>query len=116
MIPTQANLLPAMTVKEALGMAFRAGEAHLAGSHCSRIQTHLGEKEVVNALLNAIEMRQTMNQPTELQRARWWRDGWGRAYNKSKVQDRITERRERGEVRAALRWARSLRWARWKGE
>jgi hypothetical protein len=54
MNPIQANSLPSMTVQEALGMAFRAGEAHLAGSHCSRIQTHLAEEEVVNALLNAV--------------------------------------------------------------
>ena len=57
-----------------------------------------------------------MNQPTELQHARFWRDGWGRAYDQAEAQDQITERMERGEVRAALRWGKAIWRGQWRGE
>ncbi len=55
MTQKQADLLPAMTIEGALGMAYRAGAANLAGSHYCFMQTHLDEKDVVVALLNAIK-------------------------------------------------------------
>lgn len=55
MTQKQADSLPAMTIEDALGMAYRAGCANLAGSHCCFTQTHLNEKDVVVALLNAIK-------------------------------------------------------------
>jgi hypothetical protein len=51
----QADLLPYMTIEDALGMAYRAGAANLAGSHYCFAQTHLNEKDVVVALLAAIK-------------------------------------------------------------
>jgi hypothetical protein len=56
-----------------------------------------------------------MNQPTELQHARFWRDGWGRKYDQAEAQDQITERMERGEVRAALRWGKAI-CGQWRGK
>ena len=50
-----------------------------------------------------------MNQPTELQRARWWRDGWGKAYNLASVTRRMTVRIERMEWRAIVRWVKACR-------
>ena len=48
-----------------------------------------------------------MNQPTELQRARWWRDGWGRKFNYAIAADRMTVRIERREWRAVVRWVKA---------
>ena len=53
MTQKQADSLPAMTIEDALGMAYRAGAANLAGSHYCFTQTHMSEKDVVVALLNA---------------------------------------------------------------
>jgi hypothetical protein len=50
-----------------------------------------------------------MNQPTELQRARWWRDGWGKAYNLARATDKMTVRIERREWRAVVRWVKACR-------
>jgi hypothetical protein len=57
-----------------------------------------------------------MNQPTELQRARWWRDGWGRKYNYAIDADRMTVRIERREWRAVVRWVKACRADREEGE
>ena len=50
-----------------------------------------------------------MNQPTELQRARWWRDGWGGTYNLASATDKMTVRIERREWRAVVRWVKACR-------
>jgi hypothetical protein len=55
MTQKRAESLSGMTIKEALVEAFRAGEANRLGSHYYFFQTHLPEKEVVAALLNAIK-------------------------------------------------------------
>ncbi len=55
MTQKQADSLPAMTIEDALGMAYQAGAANLAGSHYCFAQTHLNEKDVVVALLAAIK-------------------------------------------------------------
>ncbi len=57
-----------------------------------------------------------MNQPTELQRARWWRDGWGRAYNRASATDRMTVRIERRDWRACVRWVKACRAGKAEGE
>lgn len=48
-------------------------------------------------------------QPTELQRARWWRSGWASAYDKAIALDRLTVRIERREWRSIVRYYRSRR-------
>jgi len=48
-----------------------------------------------------------MSQPTDQERARWWRDGWGRKYNYAIDADRMTVRIERREWRAVIRLARA---------
>ncbi len=57
MTQKQANLLPALTIQEALEVAFRAGESYIAGSLCLHTQMHLCEKEVVLELLKAVERK-----------------------------------------------------------
>ncbi len=44
-----------------------------------------------------------MSEPTQQQRARWWRDGWARAYRKADALDRLTTRLEIREWRAVVR-------------
>ena len=44
-----------------------------------------------------------MSQPTDHERARWLRDGWGRAYAKAAALDRMTTRLEIREWRAVVR-------------
>jgi hypothetical protein len=44
-----------------------------------------------------------MNQLTDQERARWLRDGWGRAYRKAEALDRLTTRLEIRERRAVVR-------------
>ena len=50
-----------------------------------------------------------MNQQTELQRARWWRDGWGRVYNLASATDKMTVCIERREWRAVVRCWQAVR-------
>jgi hypothetical protein len=53
---------------------------------------------------------------TEVQRARWWRDGWGRKYNLESENDKMTVRIERRDWRACVRWVKACRAGReeWK--
>ena len=44
-----------------------------------------------------------MSQPTDYERARWLRDGWGQAYRKAAALDRMTTRLEVREWRAVVR-------------
>ena len=53
---------------------------------------------------------------TELQHARWWRDGWGRAYNRSSATDQMTVRIERRDWRACVRWVKACRAGKEEGE
>jgi hypothetical protein len=59
MTKKRAESLSGMTIKEALQEAFRAGADCLLGSHCHFTQTHLPEKAVVAALLDAIKKGET---------------------------------------------------------
>ena len=57
-----------------------------------------------------------MNHHTELQRARWWRDGWGRKYNYAIGADRMTVRIERREWHAVVRMVKACRAGKEEGE
>ena len=57
-----------------------------------------------------------MNQPTELQHARFWRAGWASKYNMASVYDQMTVRIERREWRAVVRWVKACRADREEGE
>jgi len=46
-----------------------------------------------------------VSEPTDQERARWWRDGWGRKYNYAIDADRMTVRIERREWRSVVRLA-----------
>jgi hypothetical protein len=50
-----------------------------------------------------------MNQQTELQHARFWRDGWGRKYNLASANDKMTVRIDRREWRAVVRLVKACR-------
>ena len=48
-----------------------------------------------------------MSQPTDYERARWWRDGWARAWSCASVLDRLTVRLEQREWRSVIRLSRA---------
>ena len=50
-----------------------------------------------------------MSEPTDRERARWWRDGWARAWSCASVLDRLTVRLEQREWRSVVRLARAVR-------
>lgn len=54
-----------------------------------------------------------MNQPTNLQQAQWWRDGWRRKYNQAADADMMTVAIERREWDAVVRYWQAVR-ADWK--
>jgi len=48
-----------------------------------------------------------MSEPTDLERARWWRDGWARALGKAHVLDKLTHRVRVGEFMSVIRFSKS---------
>jgi len=50
-----------------------------------------------------------MREPTDYERARWLRDGWGRKYNYAIDADRLTTRLEIREWRSVIRHVRARR-------
>jgi len=48
-----------------------------------------------------------MSEPTNQQRARWWRDGW--AWSRASVLDRLTVRLAHRKWRSVVRLARAVR-------